>query len=87
MLTGKDYLIGDRLTEADVRLFVTLVRSAALSGVRLPDDTLDPLRPRVRRPLQMQHPHDPWWFSNPAAGAIVCTALTIFPACVLITLG
>ena len=26
MLTGKDYLIGDRLTEADVRLFVTIVR-------------------------------------------------------------
>ncbi|KAI0641501.1 glutathione S-transferase [Trametes meyenii] len=26
ILTGKDYLIGDRLTEADVRLFVTIVR-------------------------------------------------------------
>lgn len=25
MLKGKDYLIGDRLTEADVRLFVTIV--------------------------------------------------------------
>ena len=25
MLTGKDYLIGDRLTEADIRLFVTIV--------------------------------------------------------------
>ena len=27
MLEGKDYLVGDRLTEADVRLFVTIVRS------------------------------------------------------------
>ena len=26
MLTGKDYLIGDQLTEADIRLFVTIVR-------------------------------------------------------------
>lgn len=25
ILEGKDYLIGDRLTEADVRLFVTVV--------------------------------------------------------------
>lgn len=25
MLTGKDYLISDRLTEADIRLFVTMV--------------------------------------------------------------
>ena len=26
MLAGKDYLVGGRLTEADVRLFVTIVR-------------------------------------------------------------
>ncbi|KAI9567429.1 glutathione S-transferase [Boletus coccyginus] len=26
MLTGKDYLVGDTLTEADIRLFVTIVR-------------------------------------------------------------
>lgn len=26
ILTGKDYLVGDQLTEADVRLFVTIVR-------------------------------------------------------------
>ena len=25
ILTGKDYLVGDRLTEADVRLWVTIV--------------------------------------------------------------
>lgn len=29
ILTGKDYLVGDRLTEADVRLFVTIVRHLA----------------------------------------------------------
>lgn len=26
ILTGKDYLVGDTLTEADIRLFVTIVR-------------------------------------------------------------
>ncbi|KAF9225863.1 hypothetical protein BS17DRAFT_568120 [Gyrodon lividus] len=26
MLTGKDYLVGDKLTEADIRLFVTIIR-------------------------------------------------------------
>jgi putative glutathione S-transferase len=25
ILTGKDYLVGDKLTEADVRLWVTIV--------------------------------------------------------------
>ena len=29
ILTGKEYLIGDRLTEADVRLFVTIVSASA----------------------------------------------------------
>ena len=26
IVTGKDYLVGDKLTEADVRLWVTIVR-------------------------------------------------------------
>lgn len=26
ILEGKEYLVGDRLTEADIRLFVTIVR-------------------------------------------------------------
>ena len=30
ILTGKDYLVGDQLTEADVRLYVTLVRKLIL---------------------------------------------------------
>lgn len=34
ILTGKDYLVGDRLTEADVWLFVTIVRPS--SPVSLP---------------------------------------------------
>ncbi len=31
ILTGKDYLVGEQLTEADVRLFVTIVRCDASS--------------------------------------------------------
>jgi putative glutathione S-transferase len=32
LLTGKDFLVGDRLTEADIRLWVTIVRF--LSNIR-----------------------------------------------------
>ena len=32
ILAGKDYLLGDQLTEADVRLFVTIVRIAMRLG-------------------------------------------------------
>ena len=28
MIKGKDYFIGDRLTEADIRLYTTIVRSS-----------------------------------------------------------
>lgn len=34
MLTGKDYLVGDTLTEADIRLFVTIVSSPRSLAVR-----------------------------------------------------
>ena len=30
ILTGRDYLVGDQLTEADVRLFVTIVSTRPL---------------------------------------------------------
>lgn len=32
ILAGKDYLIGNRLTEADVRLFVTIVSNTTASS-------------------------------------------------------
>lgn len=35
LLKGKDYLVGDRLTEADVRLFVTIVSPELLVCVYL----------------------------------------------------
>ena len=30
LLTGKDYLVGDMLTEADIRLWVTIVRYSVI---------------------------------------------------------
>ena len=36
ILEGKDYLVGDRLTEADIRLFVTIVRASASPYLYLP---------------------------------------------------
>ena len=32
MLAGKDFLVGDQLTEADIRLFVTIVRASPTSN-------------------------------------------------------
>jgi glutathione S-transferase len=60
-LTGKDYLVGDRLTEADVRLFVTIVRCLFTFSLYLRILTFisGPLRPRLLQPLQVQHPYDP----------------------------
>ena len=57
MLDGKTYLVGDRLTEADVRLFVTIVRKAGREPYRpVSDQALRPdsLRPCICRSLQMQ---------------------------------
>lgn len=54
MLEGKEYLIGDRLTEADIRLFVTIVSSLdapTLSSLLIIYP--DPLRPCVRRAFQV----------------------------------
>lgn len=53
MLEGKDYLVGDRLTEADVRLFVTVVSHlmyAILMLLKLPKD---PFRSCILQPLQV----------------------------------
>ena len=36
ILEGKDYLVGDQLTEADLRLFVTIVRLSLLSSLPFP---------------------------------------------------
>lgn len=33
ILTGKDYLVGDTITEADIRLFVTIVRASIVRVV------------------------------------------------------
>ena len=56
MLTGKDYLIGDQLTEADVRLFVTIVSGLCPWCLRLCSDQIsaDPFRRGVSRRLQVQ---------------------------------
>lgn len=56
MLKGQDYLVGGVLTEADVRLFVTIV-SSPIGNVMYAHFATDPLRPRLRGALQMQHSH------------------------------
>jgi putative glutathione S-transferase len=45
LLTGKDYLVGDTLTEADIRLFVTIVS--------VPDDLSRRARSQSRRPFSI----------------------------------
>ena len=65
ILTGKDYLVGDRLTEADVRLWVTIVcfeinysildiRSKLLVSI-----CLDSVRSCLCWSFQVQFPHNP----------------------------
>jgi len=50
LLDGKDYLVGDRLTEADIRLWVTIVSIILLSidGSRNLFPPSGPFRPRLR---------------------------------------
>lgn len=58
ILTGKDYLVGGRLTEADVRLWVTIV-SLVIQNAYHPLMVLssDSLRPCLCWSFQMQLPH------------------------------
>lgn len=50
---GREFLVGGRLTEADVRLFTTIV-SSCYRGMLI----ADPLRPCLLRPLQVQLGHE-----------------------------
>lgn len=73
MLQGKDYLIGDQLTEADIRLFVTIVRTILLSSpgssrlslmeivIVVVCMYIDPLRSCVCRAFQVQPPDYSGW--------------------------
>lgn len=53
ILTGKDYLIGDILTEADIRLFVTIVSLliAHARDLEISSPLADSFRSSVRRTL------------------------------------
>jgi len=67
LLTGKDYLFGGTLTEADIRLWVTLVSFLSFSRFPSLTDIPDPIRPRLCRTLQVQYSHNPWWLSCSAS--------------------
>lgn len=61
ILDGKDYLVGNRLTEADIRLWVTIV-SMVLScrpefSMMERLAVIDTLRPGLCWTLQVQHPN------------------------------
>jgi glutathione S-transferase len=66
ILEGKEFFVGNQLTEADIRLWVTIVRFPAafpsalcflflLEGGYLRRSGLGSLRPGLREALQMQH--------------------------------
>jgi hypothetical protein len=64
MLTGKDYLVGGVLTEADIRLWVTIVRPGfyrSLVPLMTLCSCLDSFRSSLCRTLQVQHSHHPGW--------------------------
>ena len=63
ILSKSGYLAGDKLTEADIRLWVTIVRLlrlAVLTCLNLTFD-IDPLRSRLCWSLQVQLPYHPCW--------------------------
>ena len=64
LLKDKTYLVGDRLTEADIRLFVTIVRSGSpRASERVSSTNIlsypDTIRSRLCRPFQVQHSNYP----------------------------
>ena len=64
ILEGKNYLVGNVLTEADIRLFVTIVGYDAMASCVVGTDVIaDPLRSCLCRTLQVQFPHHSWWIS------------------------
>jgi glutathione S-transferase len=64
MLIGKDYLVGDTLTEADIRLWVTIVGLMIIYPVLLLICAADSFRPRLFWSLQVQLAYDPKWVSR-----------------------
>ena len=64
ILTSQDYLVGPVLTEADIRLWVTIVGlrfDRSLFPLLMPRSFLDSFRPSIRWTLQVQHSHHPEW--------------------------
>jgi glutathione S-transferase len=64
ILTGKDYLVGDVLTEADIRLWVTIVNPLVTDFVLLlmcGALLTDSLRSRLRRSFQVQPAYHSEW--------------------------
>lgn len=63
LITGKDYLVGNQLTEADVRLWVTIVRCFFVIARFVLTVAIDSIRSCLCRTLQMQHSYHSRWLS------------------------